>query len=344
VAGMPVASSVLALVAAFLFAVSVTLQQAAARAAAVQAGTAAPTPPGQRRGWLPVLGLLTRLVRNPYWLAGWVLNVLGFVAHAAALHLGSITAVQAILVFQLMFALMLAAVLYRRRPLPRDWAGTTAVCLGVGLLVTLRGSIAQADAPHERVWLATAVAIGLIVSILAVARLIGHRAQTRSALVAVGAGTCFCMTAVFVTVLTADVTRGGLTAAASWPLACLVISAIVGSLLVQESFASGSLPTALTSMTITDPVASAVAGVVVFDAAPPAGLEALVGLPVAVTLTVIGVILLAYSPTLHDERSLSAGHAGTGVAAEQPGHRGRPRIPLRRRPSRGASVPSGQGE
>jgi hypothetical protein len=149
VAGMPVASSVLALVAAFLFAVSVTLQQAAARAAAVQAGTAAPTPPGQRRGWLPVLGLLTRLVRNPYWLAGWVLNVLGFVAHAAALHLGSITAVQAILVFQLMFALMLAAVLYRRRPLPRDWAGTTAVCLGVGLLVTLRGSIAQA-AGHGR--------------------------------------------------------------------------------------------------------------------------------------------------------------------------------------------------
>jgi hypothetical protein len=344
VAGMPVASSVLALVAAFVFAVSVTLQQAAARAIAVHAGTAAPTPPGQRRGWLPVLGLLTRLARNPYWLAGWALNVLGFVAHAAALHLGSITAVQAILVMQLMFALMLASMLYRRPPLPRDWVGTTAVCLGVGLLVTLRGSIAQTAAPDERIWLATIAAIGLIVSILAGARLIGHHTQTRSALVAVGAGTCFCMTAVYVTVLTGDVARGGLTAAASWPLPCLVVSAIVGSLLVQESFASGSLPTALTSMTITDPVASTLAGVLLFDAEPPAGLEALVGLPVAIALTVVGVILLGYSPTLHDERLLSAGHAGTGVAVEQPGHRGRPRIPLRRRPSRGTSLPSRQGE
>jgi hypothetical protein len=239
---------------------------------------------------------------------------------------------------------MLAAVLYGRRPFPRDWVGTAAVCLGVALLVTLRGSVPQRPASDVRVWLAGVTAVGIIVAILAGARVIGHRAQTRSALVAVGAGTCFCMTAVFVVVATGDVARGGLGAALSWPLPCVAISSIVGSLLVQESFASGSLPTALTSMTITDPVASTIAGMVLFDAAAPSGLEAAVGLLAAAVLTVTGVVLLANSPTLHDERSLSTSHVGVGVAVEQPGYRGRPRIPLGRRPGRGASVSSRQLE
>jgi drug/metabolite transporter (DMT)-like permease len=292
-----------------LFAVSTVLQQGAARTSARRRG------PRGRADWLPVLGLLGRLLRDPGWLVGWLLNVAGFAAHALALHRGSIAAVQAILVVQLMVALMLTA--YRRgiRPSPRDWVGTVAVCAGVATLVLLRGGVRQSVPSRASVALFVLVVVAVVATILVVARRLA--AQVRTALVAVGAGCCFCVTAVLVVVVTNDPVL-------DWPLLCLVGSAAGGALLVQDSFASGSLPTALTAMTITDPAASALAGAVLFDVDRPAGLELTVGLPVSATLIVLGVVLLANSATLHDE---SAG-ARQSVDAEQAVDGLRPGVPL----------------
>ncbi len=133
---MPIASVILAVVAAILFAVSTVLQQNSARS------TAMARPAARHRAWLPVLGVLGRLVRDPAWLVGWLLNVLGFVAHAVALHLGSIAVVQAILVVQLILALMITAARRSLRPSPRDWFATAIVCAGVATLVLLRAQAA----------------------------------------------------------------------------------------------------------------------------------------------------------------------------------------------------------
>jgi drug/metabolite transporter (DMT)-like permease len=287
-------SVLLALLAAGLFAVSVNLQQHVARASALaiaQAPDAGPV----RRPWLPVLGLLRRLMRDRAWLTGWLLNVFGFLAHAVALHLGAIAAVQAILVVQLLFAMMLNAARRGIRPRPRDWAATLAVSVGVVLLVLQRGPVGQVVPPSSAVLAFLGAVVTLIAGLLVTARGLGRTSQARSALVAVGAGLCFCVTAVMVVLVTAD-------PRVDWPVLVLVASAVTGSLLVQDAFASGSLPTALTAMTITDPVASAIAGALLFDAAPPAGLQLLLGLPSAVLLIATGVVVLANSSTLHDER------------------------------------------
>ena len=284
---MPIASVILSVVSAILFAISTVLQQNSAQSYSLARQSA------RQRAWLPVLGLLGRLLRDPAWLVGWLLNVLGFAAHAVALHLGSIAMVQAILVVQLMLALMITAARRSLQPTPRDWFATAFVCTGVAMLVLLRGEVGQNPAPRRDVALFLALAVGFIASILVVARGIGRRAQTRTALVAVGAGTSFCVTAVFVVVVADDIASGGPRQALSWPLLCLIGSAMTGSLLVQDSFASGSLPTALTAMTITDPLLSSVVGAVLFDAAPPAGLELYLGLPAAGLLIAAGVVLLA---------------------------------------------------
>ncbi|MFF3876929.1 DMT family transporter [Streptomyces sp. NPDC001978] len=303
---MPYASVLLALLAAVLFAVSVNLQQHVARGSALESGSTPPRAPAKERPWLPVLGLLRRLVRDPAWLAGWGLNVLGFAAHVVALHLGAITAVQAILVVQLMFAVMLNAARRGIRPMPRDWLATGSVCVGVILLVLQRAPVRQVVPDRSAVLAFLAVMAGLLALLLALARRPGRAAQTRAALVATGAGLCFCVTAVLVVVVTHDLATGP-RAALDWPLAVLVVSPVTGSLLVQDSFASGSLPTSLTAMTISDPVASAVAGALLFDAAPPSGLQLVVGLPAAVLLIATGVVLLANSSTLHDERDHAPG-------------------------------------
>jgi hypothetical protein len=292
-------SVALAVFAAALFAVAGALQHAAARSLAGAGGE-----PG-RRAWLPVLRHLSRLVRTPTWVAGFTANILGFLLHAGALHTGSITVVQAILVSQLLMALPLASLRTGQAPLPRDWLGTVAVCTGIGSLVVLHGAPAAGTAAGARtgVALIAGAAVTVMVTLVSVARLAHAHAQTRTALVGIAAGTGFSVTAALTVVLTGTIARDGLT---SWPAFALAASAAASGLLVQDAFASGSLPTALTAMTITDPVASWVWGAVVFDATPPTGLWTLLGYAGCGLLIATGVVTLAHSPTLHDERSVRA--------------------------------------
>ncbi|MFC7758494.1 hypothetical protein ACFQY4_11235 [Catellatospora bangladeshensis] len=133
---MTITSTLLGLLAAALFAVAAALQHRVTRAVAHARGDA----PGRL---LPVLGIVRRLLGSPVWLAGFCCNVLGFTAHAAALHTGAIGIVQALLAVQLMFALPMAYARTGRPPSARDWAGTAAVCVGLAVLVLARGGVAQ---------------------------------------------------------------------------------------------------------------------------------------------------------------------------------------------------------
>jgi drug/metabolite transporter (DMT)-like permease len=253
---------------------------------------------------LPVQRLLVRVAREPLWWWGWSAGVAGFSAQAVALHLGSIVVVQALVVTQLLFALPLGSVFTGRRPLRRDWWGSAAVCAGLILLVIVRGGMPRTAGRRSEMWLVVAVAAGLVLLFFLTARLLRGRPQSRTVALAAAAGICFCMTAVFLVFAGDDVSRHGLLAAAcGWPSAGLIASTAVGTVLVQNAFAAGSLPTALTAMNITDPVASAVAGVVVFDARPTIDPGMLGATVAAVVLIASGVTVLAFSPTLHDRRS-----------------------------------------
>jgi drug/metabolite transporter (DMT)-like permease len=291
-----VLSCALALVAALMFATSATLQQRAARQEAVRMAESGPASPSERKPWLPVLGLLTRLARDRLWLAGWLLNIAGFLFHSLALHFGSITVVQAILVVQLMFAVGTAALLRRQRPRARDWWGAACVCTGVILVVALRGEVPQVAPPRDHVLRAIALTVTGIAVIVVLARGI-VRPHLRSALVAVGAGLAFCTTAILIVTVTSDIAQYGVIGVVSWPAPALVLSTVFGSLLVQDSFAAGSLPMSLTAMTVTDPLASGIAGLLLFDAALP-GPTALVALGGAAVLIAVGVGVVANSESL----------------------------------------------
>jgi hypothetical protein len=294
----------LAIVAALLFAISATLQQFAARKATLRkaaAGEAAIRRPTGglavvRRPWLPVLGVLGRLTRDPLWLAGWLINLCGFAAHSLALHFGSIVVIQAILVVQLMFAVGTGALMRRERPRARDWWGAALVCAGVILVVTLRGDVPQVAPPRAHVVRAVALFAACIVLILVVARGI-HRPHLRSALIAVGAGLCFSTTAIQIVLVTGDLSQYGPLGLFDWPLLVLALSAIVGSVLVQDSFAGGTLPLSLTAMTVTDPVASGIAGLLLFDAGMPAP-GTVISLAGAAVLIAVGVGIVANSAAL----------------------------------------------
>ncbi|MFD8247382.1 DMT family transporter [Nocardia sp. NPDC059691] len=285
-----------ALSAAFLFAVSAFLQQGAAR----QAATAS----GQGR-FLVIAAIARRLITDRRWLAGQGANVAGFVVHAVALRFGAIAVVQALLVVQLLFALPFAALRRGRALLARDWAGTSAVCAGLMLLVG--PGIPEHSAVRTQLLPgACAGVFGTVVVLFGLSRTV-RSTQVRSALVAVAAGCCFATTAVLVVVATRTLPDP------SWALLGIPVSTVLGGILTQEAYARGSLPTALTAMTITDPVLSYLAGLTLFTATihPRPAL-----LACAATAVIVGVALLANSPTLHDEREMSAEATRPAVRAK----------------------------
>jgi drug/metabolite transporter (DMT)-like permease len=297
----------LSLLAALLFAGAAALQQRAAHRTArraADAGEPAMTESPRRwTTWLPVLSLLSRLLRDRLWLLGWLTNLAGFIAQAAALHFGSISVVQPLLVAQLLFALPVAAMLGHRRLLPRDWFGAAAVCGGLVILLSVRGAAPESGTPDRiNVLLATATGLLLVVALVGAARRVHDEPQVRAALVSVAAGICFCMSAVFITLTTSDLIHRGVGATAvDWPGYALAGSTVLGLLLEQDAFAAGSLPTAVAAMTITNPIASYLAGIFVFDGKPPETPGALAGVASAGLLVIVGVIALAQSPNVHEE-------------------------------------------
>jgi hypothetical protein len=296
----------LSLLAALLFAGSAALQQVAAHRTASRAAADREPMTGPARGWttwLPVVTLLHRLVRDRLWILGWLTNLAGFFVQAAALHFGSISVVQPLLVAQLLFALPFGTMLSHRRMLRRDWFGAASVCAGLVVLLSVRGAAPTlGNADRQHVLLATATAIVLVVGLVAAGRAAAEQPQLRAALVSVAAGICFCMSAVYITLTTADLINRGVGATAvDWPGYALAAASLLGLVLEQDAFAAGSLPTAVAAMTITNPITSYLAGIYVFAGMPPKTPGALAGVASAGLLVIVGVIALAASPNVHEE-------------------------------------------
>ncbi|MCX5043740.1 DMT family transporter [Aldersonia sp. NBC_00410] len=281
----------LGLGAAFLFALAAWYQQRAARSAVHSDLTSGREIPR-------ATALIRVLLRSRTWLIGWVINLCGFLTQAIALHFGSVAAVQPLMSTQLLFALPLSAAEQRRWPTRRDWCAGVLVCGGLVLLLTVGDAAPLSGDPHRnRVLLATVSAIGLIAVLLALSRRASLR--TASMLIAVGAGVCFAMSAVFMKLTIDDLVNAGVTATAvDWPGYALAGSTLAGLLLEQQAFASGTLPSAVAAMSVTNPVVSLTIGLMAFDVPAPTAPGALAAIAASGVLIALGITGLANSPSM----------------------------------------------
>jgi len=276
-----VAVTALALTAAFLFAASAFMQQRAARTIVGADAASLRDASGVKR-------LFGRLLRSRTWLAGWLINLGGVGTQAAALKVGSVAAVQPLMAAQLLFVLSLASGEQRRWPSRRDWLSAMAVCAGLALLLTADASSLTGQPHRNRVFIATVCVVGLVF----VLRQLSRRAFP-SLLVGVAAGLCHALNAVYLKLTVEDLYHGGLPATLlDWPVYALAATALSGMLLVQIAFASGPLPPAVAAMSVTNPVASFVLGILAFDApAPrdPGVLSAIAGSGLLIALGIVGL-------------------------------------------------------
>ncbi len=299
----------LGLVAAFLFAASASLQQHAARIAVASPDRADPDLPV----WaitraLPLLLFIKKLARTPVWFCGWVANLVGFVAQGAALNFGSVAMVQPLLATQLLFALPLGSVWNRCWPMKRDWLAVAAVVGGIVLFLAVRGTAPLSGTPNRFKVILSALSAAVVVGLL-VAVGSKRRPAMHATLVAVAGGLCFATSAVLMKLTAEDLVHRGIGATATdWPGYALAVSTICGLVLGQEAFASGSLPAAVSAMTVTNPLASYLVGVLAFQVKPPTGATQLSALGGAGLLLALGIIGLAHSPTVQRELAQDAEH------------------------------------
>jgi drug/metabolite transporter (DMT)-like permease len=240
--------------------------------------------------------LFLRLLRDGHWWLGSVVAAVGFALQAAALGLGSVLLVQALMVTSLLFALPINARLSRRRVTrwERTWAALLAAAVAV--IVTVGNPTAGQSRASFETWTAVIAVLGpaLVLCVVGARMLSG---PVSAVLLAVVSGALWGLFAV----LTKGVVDrldfsswAGLWALLRTPeLYAWALVGIAGTAWQQSSFRAGALTASLPTMTVTEPVVGSVLGIVVLGETLRPGDAGWLTLIVAVAVMVVATAALA---------------------------------------------------
>ncbi|PTR27431.1 hypothetical protein C8K36_10453 [Rhodococcus sp. OK519] len=246
--GLPAASIVCALIAAFLFACASVAQQSAAAQV-----------PEDR-------SLIAALMRSPRWWAGVVGDGGGYLFQVIALALGSVLIVQPLLVSMLLFALPLSAKFSGYRFTRNSWALAIALTAALAVfLVVGNPTEGGTDAP----WAQWSVPLVTVVVLVAVATAFGLSPRVapgwRALLLGSASGALYGVAVAFTKYVT-DLFEHGLGhVLGAWQTYALAAAGIIGLYLQQRAFQVGPLSASLPAMTIGEPVVAIFLGMTVLD-------------------------------------------------------------------------------
>ena len=268
---------VLALVAAFFFALGLVLQERAASAEPASSVGA---------------GFLVRLVRNPLWLLGAGSQMLGFVAQAIALGIGRMVIVQPLLVATIVFSLPVARIVSKRRIRGIEWAGALIVSGGLGALLVVSRTDEGTDDAAFRVWLLVGgVCVGIAVLLFLLAR--GRSPALRAGLLGTAGGILFGLAAALTKTTVVRLDQGILEVVWDWHVYALIAISVGAIWLQQAALQTGALSAAVASSMAFDPLSSIPLGIIIFDEQLHETAFGIVVSVVALAVTLFGLVLLA---------------------------------------------------
>ncbi|MEV6313593.1 DMT family transporter [Streptomyces sp. NPDC051840] len=236
----------------------------------------------------PTTGAL-RLMGHGAWWSAVGLNAGGALLHVAALKYGPLTLVQPLGALTLVAAVPLGARTADRRVTRSEWRGTLLTLLGLAALLLAAGGAA----PHDTLTLPEALAVAAVTMAL-VAGL--SRPGTRPGLrhAAASGITSGVASALTQTLTVAATDHSG--PLLSWRLvtvALLVSFLALGGLLLSQTAYRGGLGAPLAVVTLANPVAAALIGLVLLGERLQGGLLGLVPALIGAVAAVEGVVLLS---------------------------------------------------
>ena len=288
---------VLALIAAFLFALAATLQQ---KGALGLPGVSLSDPAS-----------LVRLAKQKVWLLGTIALLFAYGVQAVALDNGQLAIVQPLLVTTVVFALPLGYLLTGQHVGRREIVGALVVILGLALFAVFGDPAnGRSDAPTAE-WVIAIVAIGAISGLLLVLAARGTGVR-RAAYYGVVSGALFGLSACLVkpTLQALHVSVGDVLT--SWEFYGMALTGIVAFVLQQVSLGVGFLATSVATVSVTNPIVSVTLGALILDErlSRPAWhvLVAVAG----VALAMVGAVVISLATEVR------AAHSRDGSPAPKP--------------------------
>ncbi|MGH3674717.1 MAG: DMT family transporter [Mycobacterium sp.] len=212
------------------------------------------------------IGLFTRLLRDRQWWQGSLVAAAGFALQAAALGLGSVLLVQALLVTSLLFALPINARLTHRRVTRWEWLWAALLAAAVVLIVTVGNPTAGDSRASVETWTAVVVVMGpaLVLCVFGAQIWSGPISAVLLGLVS---GALWGLFAVLTKGVVDRIDDGPWELVRTPELYVWAVVAIAGTAFQQSSFRAGSLTASLPTMTVAEPVVASVLGIVVLGEA-----------------------------------------------------------------------------
>jgi drug/metabolite transporter (DMT)-like permease len=238
---------------------------------------------------------LVQILHEPIWLAGGIVQAVGWILQAAALDRSSLVVVQSITSLSLVLALPLGVWLTGQHIGRRETTGGLLSLAGIILFLSVGQPHGGTTAPGAADWWAACViTLGLVAALTGLGR---HTAGAPRALTfGIAAGLAFGLQAAVTKTFVAEIGGGVLELLATWSVYVLILSAIVGFVCQQSALKSGVLAPAIASSNSVTLFSSVVLGVTVYGEHLSSGgagqvASAYLGLAVAIG----GVALLAGS-------------------------------------------------
>jgi uncharacterized membrane protein len=252
---------------------------------------------------------LVQIVREPVWLAGALLQGLGWILQAAALDRGTLMLVQTLTTFSLVLALPLGAKLTAQRIGNREVAGAVLIVIGASVFLGVGAPSGQATTPEAIEWWTAAIgATVLVVGLSALGR--GRTGAARAALFGTAAGIAYALQAAVTKVFVGELGGGVPALLTTWTSYALLATALVGFVLQQSALKTGVLAPAMGSSNAATLVFSVVFGLRIFDESIAS--DGRVALAYAgLVLAVAGVVMLAADTTAGEDTRPLEGRRGS---------------------------------
>jgi len=238
------------------------------------------------------LRVVAYLIRSPLWLFGWLVAVGGFVFQAAALNHGQLSIVQALLVAELVFGLVLRRVWIHQEISPVAWASAALTCAGLAAFVLVDQPEGGTPRPSGHAWAAVLAVFGGAVVVMTMAARWGSP-RRRAALYAAAAAIVWALVATFIKTATETLTESGILAVfGHWPVYALAVGGAAGIFLVQAALHVGPLSVSQPLLVIVDPTVSVILSVWLFHEHYTRDTVAVTGSVIAFVAMSVGVVAL----------------------------------------------------
>jgi drug/metabolite transporter (DMT)-like permease len=262
------------------------------------------------------------LAQRPVWVFGILTMLTGFLLHAVSISISEIALVQPLLVAELPFTLVLAALTFHLPVSRRDWAAIAMASVGLGAFV---GSLAPHGGSAYRVdpW-TWAVAIAATVAGVVTLVTLGFRGRDehRAAFLGVATGGIFGLNSSLIAGVGASVAHGG-NLFSTWQTYGVAIIGPTSFFLLQNALAAGNLVASQPGFTLTNPLVATAYGLVVFNEQARQGIFLFAAVAGALLIGA-GTVLLSRSTLLqpdsshHEDGPEEQGSGSEGQSAAEP--------------------------